>query len=130
MSPTDLVERWRNRARELEPYAAPAAAAFAKAADELEAALAENETAVVSLNDAARTSGYSPDHLGRLIREGKLENVGRKHAPRLRTHDVEQLRTKHPRTRRGLTTPKSEGYDPRADARSLMRRRSGGSDAA
>ncbi len=63
MSPADLVTAWRNRARELEPYAAPAATAYTKAADELEAAISEGADAIVSLNDAARRSGYSPDHL-------------------------------------------------------------------
>jgi hypothetical protein len=35
MTPADLVTAWRERARELKPYAAPAAKAFTTAAAEL-----------------------------------------------------------------------------------------------
>ena len=88
MTPRDLVTAWRNRARELEPYAAPVAVAFEKAADELEAALSAGADAIVPLNDAARRSGYSPDHLGRMVRDGRLTNHGTKHRPRVRLGDL------------------------------------------
>lgn len=36
---------------------------------------------------ASRECGYSPEHLGRLLREGRIPNAGRKNAPRiLRRH--------------------------------------------
>ncbi|HEY0931780.1 MAG TPA: hypothetical protein VGE27_17795 [Gemmatimonas sp.] len=56
-----------------------------RVADELEA-LAGGES--VSLAEAARRSGYTTDHLARLSREGKLRNVGRKHAPRYLVTDL------------------------------------------
>lgn len=41
----------------------------------------------LTLEEAARESGYSPDHLGKLLRSGIIPNAGRKNAPRiLRTH--------------------------------------------
>jgi hypothetical protein len=83
-----LVATWRARACDLEPYAPAAARAFLAAADELETALAASNEARVSLNDAARLSGYSPDHLGRLIREGKMRNYGTRHRPRVRVGDL------------------------------------------
>jgi hypothetical protein len=43
---------------------------------------------VLSISDAAAISGYSREHLGRLVKEGKLENVGRPHAPRVRRGDL------------------------------------------
>ena len=46
-----------------------------RCADELEATL--------SLVEAASESGYSADHLGRLVRDGKIPNAGRPGAPRI-----------------------------------------------
>lgn len=43
---------------------------------------------VLTLAEASAVGGYSVDHLSRLIREGAIENVGRKHAPRIRRRDV------------------------------------------
>jgi hypothetical protein len=37
------------------------------------------------LAEASAQSGYSQDHLARLIREGRLPNAGRPHAPRITT---------------------------------------------
>ena len=42
----------------------------------------------VSLREAHAIGGYSLDHLARLIRQQKLTNEGRRHAPRLRRADV------------------------------------------
>jgi hypothetical protein len=38
----------------------------------------------ITLQEASVWSGYSSRHIGRLIREGKLDNVGRPNAPRVR----------------------------------------------
>jgi hypothetical protein len=84
----DLPEAWRGRASELAPYAPAAAAAFVTAADDLAAALADSEEALLSLESAARECGYTADHLGRLIKSGQLANHGRKHAPRVRRGDL------------------------------------------
>jgi hypothetical protein len=42
----------------------------------------------LSLTEAARECGYSADHLGRLVRSGELENVGRAKAPKIRRRDL------------------------------------------
>lgn len=39
---------------------------------------------LLTLTAAARQSGFSSDHLGRLVARGDVPNHGRKHAPRLR----------------------------------------------
>ena len=43
----------------------------------LEEALAAENDEVLTLQRAAAESGYSADHLGRLVREGKIPNAGR-----------------------------------------------------
>ena len=43
---------------------------------------------VLSLSGAAELSGYSREHLGRLVKEGKLANVGRPGAPRVRRSEL------------------------------------------
>jgi hypothetical protein len=57
-------------------------------AAEVEAALREQDTALVNLQEAAGISGYSADHLGRQVRNGTLKNYGRPHAPRVRRGDL------------------------------------------
>ena len=37
---------------------------------------------------AARVSGYTADHLGALVKRGKIPNAGRTGAPRIRRQDV------------------------------------------
>ncbi|MDE2782551.1 MAG: hypothetical protein OXK77_06320, partial [Gemmatimonadota bacterium] len=38
--------------------------------------------------EAARESGYSADHLGRLVRDGRIPNAGRPGAPRIARTDL------------------------------------------
>lgn len=66
----------------------PTARAYEACADELEKALAAEEQQPLTLRQAANLSGYSVDHLGRLVREGKIPNAGRPNAPRVRRADV------------------------------------------
>lgn len=82
---SELVERWRARSENLESWgASDAAKAFGVAADELERAIMTQAAATVNLTEASRESGYSADHLGRLVREGRIPNAGRKNAPQIR----------------------------------------------
>ena len=75
MTLRDLPSRWRERAHELEPYAPPAAKAFADAAAELEQALREADLEPLTLAEAAAECGYSRSHLRRLIRQGRLPHT-------------------------------------------------------
>ncbi len=84
----DLSASWRTLAAALRPYAPAAALAYEQAADQLEAALEAQQNARLTLHEAARESGFSPDHLGRLVREGRIPNAGRPHAPRIRRADL------------------------------------------
>jgi hypothetical protein len=83
-----LPALWRARAEGMRPYAPAAATAFDNCAAELEAALGTASADLLTLQEAAEVSGYSADHLGRLIRTGKLTSYGRPHSPRLRRSEL------------------------------------------
>lgn len=94
MKPVALVDQWRNTALSLSAYGADShAAALNRCAKELEEALTEADDATVNLTQAAELSGYSADHLGKLVREGKIPNAGRENAPRIRVGDVPKKAT-------------------------------------
>ena len=80
----NLPGAWRKRAKELRRYGGerPAAALEACAA-ELETALRDRDETTLSLTEAARESGYTADHLGRLVRDGRIPNAGRPGVPRI-----------------------------------------------
>lgn len=88
MSVTDLVAGWRARAEQLRPYASAAAVAYETAAAELEKSIEQSGIETLNLVEAASASGYTADHLGKLVREGKIKNVGRANAPRIRLADL------------------------------------------
>ena len=60
---------------------------------EVEALLTAEEDETLSLTRAARESGYSAGHLGRLVRDGTIPNAGRRHAPRIRRADLPRKAT-------------------------------------
>ena len=79
-----LPAAWRSRAKTLRRYGSePPAIALERCADELEATIRDRDETTLSLVEAARESGYSRDHLGRLVRDGKIPNAGRPNAPRI-----------------------------------------------
>jgi hypothetical protein len=85
----DLPATWRERAQTLRTFGDPNSARLWEiAAVELEGAQAVFAAETLSLTEAARLSGYTPDHLGRLIKSGKIVNAGRTNAPRIRRQDV------------------------------------------
>ena len=63
--------------------------------------------AVLNLTQAAAESGYSPDHLGALVRTGMIPNAGRPHAPKIRRQDLplKPSRVRH----RGFADSLAEG---------------------
>lgn len=85
-----LPRTWRERSLLLKEWAAAegAAKAWEQAAAELEQCLARHADETLNLQQAGVESGFSPDHLGRLIRLGRLPNAGRKNAPRIRRKDL------------------------------------------
>ena len=83
-----LPAAWRRQAKALRRYGGEMpATALESCAAELEATLVERDETTFSLVEAATESGYSADHLGRLVRDGRIPNAGRPGAPRIaRTH--------------------------------------------
>ncbi len=69
----------------------------------------------LTLAKAATISGYSREHLARLVRAGKIPNAGRAQAPRVRLQDL-------PRRPKMLAERGTKAYDADADARSLRGR--------
>lgn len=112
-----LTRQWRTRADELRPYTAPTAAAFERAAAELEEALTTYLMEPLTLGEAEAESGYSRDHLGRQLRAGAIPNAGRRRAPRILRRDL-------PRKATGLRTteapPTLVGATPRQIARAVV----------
>jgi hypothetical protein len=118
-----LPQSWRERAAELRRYGADAqACTLEHAAAELEAVEREHEGKLLSIEEAAQESGYSEEHLRRLVREGAVPNAGRRGKPLIRLKDL-------PRKPPMLTKAGTQiAYDPIADARSLSSRRKGGAN--
>ena len=87
--PESLAALWRERATYLREFGdSNTARLWTLAADELEAALRTAGEEGLTLSHAAKLSGLTPDYLGQLVREGKLKNVGRPGAPRIRRADL------------------------------------------
>lgn len=85
----ELVTTWRERAAFLESLGATTGArAFTLAAKELDEALASRDDELLNLRQAAEESGYTDDHLGRQVRDGKIPNSGRENAPKIRRGDL------------------------------------------
>lgn len=83
-----LNEEWRHLADTVRAYGADLTAiALQRCAEDL-LHMVEADDDVVTLAEAARESGYSADHLGRLLKRGDLKNYGRPHAPRLRRSEL------------------------------------------
>jgi hypothetical protein len=71
----------------------------------------------LSLIEASERSGYSPDHIGRLVRDGRIPNVGRPNAPKVRARDLPA------KPKKKLAPSQALAYNPDADARSLVSKR-------
>jgi hypothetical protein len=115
-SPTALIVQWRERAQVLHAEGCSAvAAARERCANELEALLHTIDTEALSIDQAANESGYSAEHLRRILRKTPALNAGRAGKPLI-------LRRNVPRKAKSLVGTSGLMYDPVADARSLLSR--------
>lgn len=99
-SPLALPLQWRAEAEVARRLRAePQALILEKCASELELAERAEGMELLNLTQAALRSGYSADALGRMIREGRLTNYGRKNAPRVRVCDLPRKALRPPALR-------------------------------
>lgn len=85
----DLVVEWRLEADRMEIRGLLESVRLVRSmAHQLEAVLGREDSEILTLREAARESGYSADHLGRMVREGPIPNAGRPGAPRIRRSDL------------------------------------------
>jgi hypothetical protein len=120
----ELRIKWRARRDELARFHASVDGATIcdQLLADLDSALAERYDEVLTLRAAADLSGYTVDHLARLIRQGKLRNAGRKHAPRVHRADLPH------EARNDAARRTADSYNAAADARSLAGRLRRGGD--
>jgi hypothetical protein len=84
-----LAQTWYAEAAQYRRRGQDAQAALVVSlAQELEECLKSISEEVLTLTRASEVSGYTSDHLGRLIREGKIPNAGRPNAPRIAEGDL------------------------------------------
>jgi hypothetical protein len=104
---------WRERAAvRREEGAESTARLYDLVARELEHALNDTASELLTLEAAALESGHSTRQLRHLIATGQLENSGRKHAPRIKRADLPKRATK-------ASDGRGRGFDPDAFALSL-----------
>lgn len=116
----DLAATWRAHAATLRAFgAAPQAEAVERCAAQLEAALAADADAVLTLAEAVLASGTPERTLRAMLADGRLVNRGRKGKPLIRRADLPHRPAKPaPEAAAGAPRP----YDVAADALALLRR--------
>ena len=87
---TALAARWAAEASDLEVryHDDRGASLFRLCAAELLEAIREAEARVLTLTEASEASGYTSDHLRRLIADGTIPNAGRRGKPLVRRSDL------------------------------------------
>lgn len=90
MTLRDVVARWRAEQLRFERLGvlADGGKLIGQLLDEVENATIAEAEEILSLAEAAGETGYSANHLARLLREGRISNAGRPHAPRIRRSDL------------------------------------------
>lgn len=122
MRASDFMTKWEMRRDELDRLHAHVDGAILcqEVLGDFAAVTSSQDEEHLTLREGAALSGYSADHLARLIRQGTLPNAGRRGAPRVRRGDL-------PRRPKAAVAPTTLGaYDVVADARKLVSRRRGG----
>ena len=86
---TECVKMWRKDAETLRLYGCEDAARLLEVvSDQLEMTIASAARERLTLTQAAQESGYSRDHLGRMVQNGQIPNSGKHGAPRIARADL------------------------------------------
>lgn len=112
MTRNEFITRWRSRGDELARLGAhvDGAKLCGEVLADFEAVLATEDEELLNLDEAADRSGYSKDHLRRLVREYKLRAVRRGRRLSFRAGDL-------PKKPFVVDAGPVRAYDPVADAR-------------
>jgi hypothetical protein len=106
------VNHWRALAEQVERYGDKGTAATLRAcADDLEADMRDAGAELLTLDEAAKASGYSASRIRHMVAEGTIANAGKKGSPRVRRGDL-------PTKSRGATT-----FDAEAIAAQILGKR-------
>jgi predicted DNA-binding transcriptional regulator AlpA len=113
----DFIMRWQHKQMEMERLGVlvPGALLVGQILHDMAEVQVSYTETILRVEEAAQLSGYSAEHIARLIRQGRLPNAGRRGSPRVRLGDLPQRR-QFARTRPG-------SYDVLTDARSLRTQR-------
>ncbi|HEY4131677.1 MAG TPA: hypothetical protein VGM50_13745 [Gemmatimonadaceae bacterium] len=131
MAIADLIAKWSALAVDLAPYNAGAAEALRRVSLELEAELHHESDALYTPSQAAAQTGYHPESICRMIREGRVVNHGTKHRPRVKLADLPKKTSMRVRTdkravaRIGSSTTSSASKEIDAIARDAIAGRIG-----
>ena len=122
-SPGTLADLWRIEAETLRKRGATGeAVTLESCADDLERVLKNWQDQLLTLEQAARETGYSAEHLRRQVRGGQLSaerGEGAKSHIKIRRGDLPA------KPRRDRSTSPDIPYDPIEDARSIAQRLGG-----
>ena len=90
MTRAEFITKWAERAEELGRLRASVDGhrIISEFLTELERLFRDEESDILTLDEAAEYSGFSADHIGRSIRRGSIENVGQRGRPRVRRGDL------------------------------------------
>lgn len=90
MTRQDFRAKWEAKREEWSRLQAimPAGPLIGELLADLDAVDRHEGMELLTLTAAGERCGYSPDSLGRMIREGRLTNYGRPKAPRVRASDL------------------------------------------
>jgi hypothetical protein len=90
MSPMDIISRWETRLIEWRQFNSQVdgAKVCEEVLEDFRAWQDAEENQLLSLKAAAEISGYTPGHLGRLVRNGEIPNAGRPNAPKIHRRHV------------------------------------------
>ena len=90
MTRQEFFGKWESRRDEWTRLGISALAGplLAELLADLDSVARDEGAELLNLTQAALRSGFSPDTLGKLIRQGKLANLGRRNAPRVRAADL------------------------------------------
>jgi len=90
LHPNSIISRWESRLAECKQFNSlvDGARICEEILEDLRSWQEAEENQLLSLKAAAELSGYTADHLGRLVQQGKIPNAGRPNAPKICRRDV------------------------------------------